>query len=370
MPGQCLSNKYLWKCGVQKNLNRTKQGALYLNDGRKEGLFISRVYDSGQREMEWGMFVLEADRGIPVKVHVWLFDEMWEDSFVRKKAEGKSVTGDRDSQSVKGGTGSQSMKGRTERWFDMIKERAQYHSNYREMLLHGQGCGRYARIAVEIFPGEGGGQALFRGYRMTFPKESFTEYLPSIYRDNIQLERFLEVQQNIYLGLEERIDSLGKNLDYEFCNAMQLLQLAKWMGWGGLGELIRPAGQMGKLSQEDEDLLRRLLAKGIFMGGRKGTCTYYTELAAILTGRETVMIEEKAEGKATVLVLGHLEKGREKFLGWLRKNVPIGVNMDFVVLHRTDRLDGQFFLDETAYLCKYESELVRGGVPIERLRLM
>ena len=344
MQGRCLSNKYLWKCGVQKNFQRTQQGALYLKEGKKEGFFISRVYDSGQRKMEWGRLVLDIDRNFPIKAHVWLFDELQEDQLIRKRAK------------------SELAEGRMEDWLYRVKERAQYHSNYRELLLYGKGSGRYARIAIEVFPEDGYGRGLFRGYQLTFPKESFTKYLPAIYRDNLQLDRFLSVQQSIYIGLEEKIDSIERELDYEFCDSKQLLRLAKWMGWEGLVELMEP--------ERDEKLLRELLGRGVSLGCRKGTCGYYTELASILTGRDAVMVEEPEEGRATVLVLGHVDKGRERFLDWMRKDVPIGMDLDFVALHNSDRLDGQFFLDETARLSKYESELVRGGVSIEKMRLM
>lgn len=361
MPGQCLSSKYMWKCGVQTGFLRGEDGELHLKHGEKRGIFISRIYDSGSRETEWDRLVLDINKNIPIQADVWLFDELQEGKLTKP---GTDRPGEPDMQ------------------LKLLRARAQYHSNYREMLLFGHGQGRYARLAVEIFAGEGYGDMIFRGYRMTFPKESFTRYLPSIYRNHDPLERFLAVQQSIYLELEQQIDSLARELDYEFCNSGHALMLARWLGWGGLTEWLgwdnRPgkamdrntAGGNKKPDKEEETILRRLLAAGISLNSRKGTCGYYTELTSILTGRETLIIEEPENRKATVLVLGQPGDVGERGLEWMRRNVPIGVSMEFVVLHRTDRLDGQYFLDRTACLSKYESELTPGGVPIEKIRLM
>lgn len=335
MAGQCLSGKYLYNCGVYEGFSCGEGGELRLKGRGAQGCFVSRIYDSGARGTQWNRLVLDIGRNTAIQAHVWMFDE---------REEGEQVD-----------------RGKTAKeQYDYLNARAQYHSDYREMLLYGKekGCGRFARLAVEIYPGDGSGDMMFRSFSMSFPKDSFTRYLPELYRENNQLERFLAVQQSIYLELETGIDTLGEKLDYANCGKKQAERLARWMGWGELAARV------------DEETLRRLLETGITLISRKGTCAYYTRLTEILTGEKTFIVEEPERCRATVLVREKPADGKEKHLDWMRRNVPIGMDIRFVVLDKTDRLDGLFFLDVTAVLSKYESELAAGGVSIDGIRLL
>lgn len=330
MPTHCYSSRNLLHCGSQYGFQPLPGGGLSMEgDG---GIFVSRVYDSGREGTEWNHLLVDIDRNAVLEVYVWLFDRLDEN-------EERLLETDFFA------------------WFRRKKKSALYYSNYRNMLLYGSGCGRYARLAVRVL--QGGEEApLFMGYDLSFPKESFTRYLPAIYRDNLQLERFLAVHQSLYLELEKSIDDLAAKLDYELCLKNQAVRLARWMGWG---ELAR---------QVDGDTLRELLRRGISLAGRKGTCEYYLEMTRLLTGKEAFMIEEPENGTAVVLIREQPEDGRERYLDWLRKNVPIGIRMDFVILHRTDVLGGEYFLDITSGLSEYESVLSSQGSPVESMRLL
>lgn len=335
MPEQCLSGRDMSGCGDSQGFSRKAGGELCLKGGGEQGYFVSRIYDSGVKGMQWNRLILDIGRNAAVQAHVWLFD---------RREEGEAADG-----------------GRTvEERYDCLKERAQYHSDYREMLLYGKekGCGRFARLAVRVYPGGGTGDMLFKGFSLSFPKESFTRYLPELYRGNGQLERFLAVQQSIYLALEADVDGLGEKLDYVNCGREQVKRLAGWMGWGELA------------GQADEETLRRLLETGISLLSRKGTCGYYTRLTEILTGEKAFIVEEPELCRATVLVRRKPGAGKEKLLDWLRRNVPMGLDIRFTVLDKTDRLDGLFFLDVTASLSPYESELTPGGVGIDGIVLL
>ncbi len=331
MTTHCLSARCLLHCGRADKFRQTDGGLAAETEG-EEAVYVSRLYDSGREGTEWNHVFLDIGRDVVPQLYVWLFD--------RTDGEQERLLQDD-----------------VRAWFNKNRETAQYHSNYRNMLLYGNGGGRYARLAVRLPPGSGKAAA-FRGYDLSFPRESFTDYLPAIYRDNPVLQRFLAVHQNIYLELEALMDSLPEKLDHELCGRNQAVRLARWLGWG---ELAR---------QVEEDVLRKLLQRGIFLAKKKGTCSYYVEMAEILTGRKAVMIEEAARGRAVVLIWEQPEKGRERHLEWLKRNVPIGLEIEFVILHATDRLDGQCFLDRTAYLAEYESELTKQGCPIESLRLL
>lgn len=334
MKKRCLSAKYLCRCGAQRGFKEDKEGFLILSKRGTKGVFVSQTYDSGERQTQWDRMVLDISHNAVFHAYVWLFDDRRE--------------GDR-ADAVRN----------VEARFGYVRDRAQYDSNYRDQLLFGgkDGAGRYAKLAVTIDM-EGEKDVVFTGYAMSFPKESFASYLPVIYQNNLQLERFLAVHQNIYLALEEKIDNLAGALDYECCNFQEAVRLAQWMGWGELAELL------------DERTLRRLLREGVFLAGRKGTCQYYTRLAEILWDQEAIMLEEPDKRRAMVLIKGRPKDGWESCMEWIKSTTPIGIRIDFVFLHRTDRLDGQCFLDVTACLSRYESELCEGGVCIDSLKLL
>lgn len=340
MSGQCLSGRKLRDCGAYEGFSEEDGGALYLAKNSREGYFVSCIYDSGENAMEWNRLLLNIDGDLVIRAHVWLFD---------RREEGELPDGhvsDRQSS--------------IRQQYDYVKESAQYHSDYRDILLYGkpQGRGRFARLAVAVFSQDGGTDRRFQGYALSYPKESFTRYLPEIYRENPRLERFLAVQQSLYLHLEWVIDSLAEAMDHANCSRKQAERLARWVGWGDL------------VSQVDDATLRALLDTGVSLIGRKGTCGYYRELVKILTGKSAIIVEEPEKCAATVLISEKPEANWEKRLKWLRQNVPIGMNVRFLVLEKTDRLNEMFFLDHTAMVSEYGSELTAGGIDVGKIRLL
>ncbi|MCM1192396.1 MAG: hypothetical protein NC123_10755 [Butyrivibrio sp.] len=335
MRGKCLSGKYLKNCGSCQGFSGESGGELYLKGNGAQGYFVSRIYDSGVKGMQWNRLILDIGRNAAIQIYVWLFD---------RREEGERA--DRMNTAAE--------------QYEYVKRYAQYYSEYRQMLLYGQekGRGRFARLAVRIYSRSGSGKISIKSFALSFPKDSFTGYLSELYRNNVQLERFLAVQQSIYLELEEDIDTLGEKLDYVNCSESQAKKLAGWMGWG------EPA------SRADAETLRRLLATGVSLLSRKGTCDYYIQLTEILTGEKAFMVEEPEHCRAMVLVRREPKGKKKEELDWLRRNVPIGMDIRFLVLDKTDRLDGLFFLDETAMLSQYESELTSGGVRVGGIVLL
>lgn len=331
MSRKILSSRNLKDCGDCEGFSKENDGALNLEKGSCEGYFVSCIYDSGENAMEWNRLLLNIDRDLVIRAHVWLFDRREEGEY-----------------------GQLPVK----ELFDHVKESAQYHSDYRDILLYGKEKGRFARLAVAVFSQDGGTGGGFQGYVLSFPKESFTRYLPGIYRENLCLERFLAVQQSLYLNLEWAIDSLAEAMDHANCSKIQAVRLAKWVGWGDLA------------SQVDDATLQALLDTGISLISRKGTCGYYRELVKILTGKSAIIVEEPEKCAATVLVSEKPKGDWPKKLKWLQQNIPIGMDIRFLVLDKTDRLNEMFFLDKTAMLSKYESKLTVDGVDMENIRLL
>lgn len=337
-----LAGRNLKDCGDCEGFS-VENGALKLAKGSREGYFVSCIYDSGENAMEWNRLLLNIDMNLVIRAHVWLFD---------RREKGELPDGyETDRQ-------TQDRRSLVRKQFDYVKESAQYHSDYRDILLYGKEKGRFARFAVAVFSQDGGMDGGFQGYVLSFPKESFTGYLPGIYRENLCLERFLAVQQSLYLNLEWVIDSLAEAMDHANCGGKQAVRLAKWVGWGDLA------------SQVDDATLQALLDTGISLISKKGTCGYYRELVKILTGKSAIIVEEPEKCAATVLISEKPKGDWQKKLKWLQQNVPIGMNIRFLVLDKTDRLNEMFFLDHTAMVSKYESKLTADGVETENIRLL
>ncbi|MCM1527168.1 MAG: hypothetical protein NC091_07980 [Bacteroides sp.] len=330
----------MWRCGGQSGFEQDRSGSLFLPGNGEKGLFVSMTYDSGERQTQWSRIVLRIGRKAMISVYVWLFDE---------KSEGDEADAIED-------IGER---------FLYVQKRSCYHSHYRGMLLFGgqssQGSrGRYAKFAVEMLAKDGEEHVNFTGYSLSFPKESFADYLPSIYRDDLSLERFLAVHQGIYLEQEEWIGSLPRQLDYEYCNDNGIARLAGMMGWDELLSLTSKAGQ------------RQLLREGVRLAGRKGTRQYYVRLAEILLHPKVQLWEDREGRRVTVYVPGAPRKGWRDIADWFERNAPIGVRMDFVFERGADKseLGGNYILDETSYLSDRESGLSGGGVCVDNMELL
>lgn len=329
----CFSSKNLRRCGRSQGFG-DMEGILVFPGGEKPAFYVSRTYDSGEKGTEWNRVVLKLEDSAVFRQYIYLSDDPEE--MIR--------LGELDS---------------AEEQFCYIRDHAQYGSDYRDMLLYGEqnGAGRYARLGLEIHSLQYRERALFWGYEISFPKESFTRYLPEIFRGDVGLERFLAVQQNLYLSLEGEIKGIAGMLDPDLCDSGELRHLAEWMGWGGLTGLV------------DEETLRRLLHTGTELLSRKGTRFYYEKLGHILTGCETSVAEDPKAGSFILYIKGEVSEEGQRALEFIRQNAPIGIRMEIVVIHNTGRLDNSCFLDYTVLLAKQEQALVRGGIDIEGIRL-
>jgi len=146
-------------------------------------------------------------------------------------------------------------------------------SKYTDILLYGNSrCGRYLSFEAELLNGE----ALFSAYKITFPKLSFTQYLPMIYHGNDDLDRFLAVYQNQYLDAECEIMDFYRNLNAKESN--MLVWLAGLTG----GEMFL---------RLPEKIVRKLLGALAQLYKTKGTKNCLKLLVYTLTGETPVIVD-------------------------------------------------------------------------------
>lgn len=111
--------------------------------------------------------------------------------------------------------------------------------NTDDMLLH-ELEGRYIWIMINTWSaGEGRGR--LEGLRLELPRESFTEYMPELYRGDDFFDRFIGIFQSLYLDQERRVEEVPALLDYEATPDQNVEQLAGWLGIENSREILSPA---------------------------------------------------------------------------------------------------------------------------------
>lgn len=335
MTTKCLSNKYLWKCGSAAGFARSPEGALLLPEQEGRGIFISQTYDSGEKDMQWNRLHIDITKKAVFVLWAYVFHD---------REEGVKID----------------LLQEIGQKYEYITQKAQIRSNYSDCLLYGanKASGRYIKLCLEVLQTGNPEKWVLEGYDISFPKENFVSYLPGVYRDNAELEKYMAVLQNLYLETEQDIDDITGNLDYEHCTKEQAVRLGRFMGY------------TDRLEQLDRKTLMKLQSHGAELAAGKGTRQYYEILARILTGQEAVLIEEKGKWKCTLLFKGRVAEEKKKYLEWIIGEAPVGIEMKTVILHPTDRLDEQCFLDYTASVSEKQCVIEDGGTVLRNLYLM
>ena len=90
------------------------------------------------------------------------------------------------------------------------------------------GSGRYLRLMAEI--GSTNGEKPFiSALRVQMAADHMTDYLPAIYRGDDFTYRFLSIFDSMTSDLEQRIDSISKELDIQQADEEMLSYLASWL---------------------------------------------------------------------------------------------------------------------------------------------
>lgn len=220
--------------------------------------YVSETFDSGEIGMQWDRLKLETPSR-NIRVSVYIYD------------------GEEDSENI-------------------------IQSKFGDVLLFSNGTkGRYLRFEV---------YGKFNAYALSFPKQSFAEFLPAVYQNNELLERYLAVFQNLYLDTEAVIDGFYKELDpmRGSINA----ELVQWL--------------------EAEDFLglpNRLLSITGLLYRLKGTSNCIKLLIYALTG-EMPVIEEMSFKYFRLLMKNRPDIGEERLKKLITRFVPVGVRFKII----------------------------------------
>ena len=248
--------------------------------------------------------------------------------------------------------------------------------NTDDLLLHSL-QGRYLWIAVIVTGSKINSSFKIEGFSVEFPQTSFVEYLPEIYqqegRDSF-FERYMAVLQSLYEDLEKEVDNVPMYLDYETTREENLPLFAEWTGRWNKGHSWTP------------EQMRYLIGRLSKIQSGRGTKAVLKEMAALMTGKEPMIIEhfQWAEWleKESLLKECYDAYGKdedifvvafscsEQEIGISRTVLerklddytPFGMKCKVVYLKKNDYLDGQIYLDQNSVLSAPERSVTEGFI--------
>jgi phage tail-like protein len=304
------------------------------NNGRQ---FISEIFDSGEAKTEWDRLKLEIQpltkktARINTILRVYIFED--------KKC---------------------------------IPEKPIITSQYTDILLYGSHVndkypcisGRYLYFKVSLLGEE---KVNFNAYELTFPKLTFTKYLPAIYQKNEQLDRFLAVYQNQYLDAERAIMNFHRNLN------VRQTDMLNWLVGLICGEMFLDL---------PEKILRKLLGVIALLYKTKGTKNCIKRLVYCLTDEVPTIIDcadELVENERNVFSAknGHfylMLKSRpdidlELFNYLIKQFIPINTHYTTVFLNENRTIGNFCFLGINSTISNKKQPIVGTSILGEDLRL-
>lgn len=246
---------------------RITDGGIALEEGRENGVFLSRLLDSGAEGNQWKRAVIQSEGygDDSIKFYFYCSDE-------------KHIAFD----------------GNMYRWEEFIqdgevpleKKRKAMEpylvhivQNPRDIMLY-HGVGRYLWMEVRLFC-QAGFLPQIRHMKIYAASRSFRSYLPSIYQGGGEddfLGRFLGVFEAVYEDFEEKIVDSAKQLDPNAAEPEFLHWLAKWVG-------------ITNAHLWPEEKLRILLSGIVRKNLIRGTREYMEHMVGTFTGERPFFLE-------------------------------------------------------------------------------
>lgn len=264
-----------WKYeSVLSNLSFFNDILLSKKNG-ENGVYISGAFDSGQAETVWHR--LRIDMEIPggaiVNIRIYASDSA--DVIVPSPGgEGKLKT------DINKYVKDKSID--INRKIDMLDYiGSKKYVNLDDLLMFGF-KGRYLWLCLEIINYEKQ-RVKIKSVKLEFPRVSFVDYLPEIYRENEKddsfLARYLGIFQSVYIDLEDRIDNTPVHFDAEKTSKDFLNWMADWLS-------VKNASIWG------EKKLRTLIKESVSIYKMKGTKASISKIVKEYTGIEPIIVEQ------------------------------------------------------------------------------
>lgn len=158
---------------------------------------------------------------------------------------------------------------------------AKCYKNPKDVILY-EFKGRYLWICLEFISYEQKPIKVSK-VKIEFPKVTFVDYLPEIYRapeNNSEfLERFLGIFQSIYVDLEDKIDNTPLKYDVDHTTKDFLSWIGDWLS-------------LKNTSVWSEEQLRRLVKEAVKIYKMKGTKRAVAKIVKEYIGIEPIIVEQ------------------------------------------------------------------------------
>lgn len=264
-----------WRDGSTINNLGFKDDTLFSRNNGENGVYISAPFDSGQEDTAWDR--LRIDMSVPSGgiINIRLYASDNSEALV-PSPNGKGVSKIDINEYVCNSSIDINRK------IDMLDYiGAHKYENMDDMLLFGL-KGRYLWFCVEIINYERE-KVCIKSVKIEFPRVSFVDYLPDIYKegsdDNSFIARYLGIFQSIYVDLEDRIDNTPIQFDTEKTSKDFLNWIADWIS-------IRNPSIWG------EKKLRTLVKEAVSIYKMKGTKASVSKIVREYAGVEPIIVEQ------------------------------------------------------------------------------
>ncbi len=245
-----------------------QDGGLTLGQGQRKGVYYSRVFDSGEKQMIWHRLrltgVLEEDQRLRVTVYA---------------SESRIILSGTDCCTVEELLKNKKLS------VEQLQERMSPYAkadfyDCQDMILH-QAAGRFLWFRMEMM--EGSRQIpVIQGIKIEFPKNTWLKYLPEIYEEDQEsasfLGRYLGIFQSVYEDMTDQIDAVPLRLNPKSAGTIELHAMAQWLG------VEKP-----ELWQEWQ--LRLLTAHSMQMHQYRGTVWLLKKMLKLYTGKPSYVVE-------------------------------------------------------------------------------
>lgn len=334
----------------------------------ENGVFISYAFDSMEHETVWHRLKLSADIPQNALMRVWVYssDNLYMNlPYSDEKGETKLFLDSYFSDETIA----------TSKKIEVFKYLgAEVHENPSDLLLFGY-SGRYLWICIELI-NYGKENIVLNEAKIEFPRVSFVDYLPQIYRGGVQkdtfLARYIGVFQSIYLDLQEKIDDAPLNFDPKMTDPQILEWLADWFSieddiiWG-------------------EERLRVILKNAVRLYKLKGTKRAVSEMVKIYAGVDPIIVEqfdvldnqfyenskkhvENLYGKDgyifSVIISSEYIKAADSYaelMKLINRFKPIDTECNLVILNDNIYLDHHCYLGVNSYVAQNQSLVLDEG---------
>lgn len=239
---------------------------LHRRDINKKGVFISRVLDSQETDMEWHRFIFQMPEEKSAMLHLRVYCS--NENFL----EYEGIT------FFVGELISSSSYSLDQKLAAMEKACVKQILKSSQILLHDV-AGRFLWFAVELFGQE---EAGIREIKVEFPKRTWMEYLPFLYQKEEMgarlLDRYLSICQTLYEDVTDEICKIPRRLDPDCASEQFLSWMAQWLSIEDI-----PIWGSAKL--------RFLLKNAMNLYRIRGTAAYMKKMIGLLTGGEAYIVE-------------------------------------------------------------------------------